>query len=91
MTEPVTRPQVFSVYTAMCDETSVETWDEINDLKQIFFDMNWISYDIYVVAEAEKAPEADVKILMRRPVRLYRQRAFHHYRISARSGGVLPQ
>ena len=60
-----TWPQVFSVYTAKSDETAVESWDEINDLKQIFFDMNWISYDIYAVVEAEKAPQADVKILMR--------------------------
>ncbi|MBQ9030698.1 MAG: CHAP domain-containing protein [Parasporobacterium sp.] len=60
-----TWPQVFSVYTAMSDETSVETWDEIIDLKQIFWDMNLIHYDIYAVVEAEKAPEADVKILMR--------------------------
>lgn len=60
-----TWPQVFSIYTAMSDETSVETWDEIIDLKQIFWDMNLVHYDIYAVVEAEKTPEADVKILMR--------------------------
>ena len=60
-----TWPQVFSVYTAKSDDTSVSSWDEVIGLKQIFFDMNWVSYDIYAVVEAEKAPEADIKILMR--------------------------
>ena len=60
-----TWPQVFSLYTAQCSETSVDTWDEKNDLSRIFWDMNWISYDIYTVVEAEKVPEVDVKILMR--------------------------
>ncbi|MBR3245667.1 MAG: CHAP domain-containing protein [Parasporobacterium sp.] len=60
-----TWPQIFSLYTAKSDETAVESWDEIIDLKQIFWEMNWIHYDIYAVVEAEKAPEKDVKILMR--------------------------
>ena len=60
-----TWPQVFSLYTAKSDETSVEDWDEKNDLSRIFWDMNWISYDFYTIVEASKAPEVDVKILMR--------------------------
>ena len=60
-----TWPQVFSLYTAKSDETSVDDWDEKNDLSRIFWDMNWISYDLYAVAKAEKVPEVDVKIMMR--------------------------
>ena len=60
-----TWPQIFSLYTARSDETSVDEWDEKNDLSRIFWDMNWISYDLYTVVEPEKVPEADVKILMR--------------------------
>ena len=60
-----TWPQIFSLYTAMSSQTSVDTWDEKRDLRQLFWDMNWVSYDIYTVVEAEKVPEVDVKILMR--------------------------
>ena len=60
-----TWPQVFSLYTAKSDATSVDSWDEVNELRQIFWDMNWIHYDVYAVAEASKVPEVDVKIRMR--------------------------
>ena len=60
-----TWPQIFSLYTALSAETKIDEWDERNDLSRIFWDMNWISYDVYTVVEAEKVPEVDVKILMR--------------------------
>ncbi len=60
-----TWPQVFSLYTAQSADTSIDSWDEGHALRMIFWDMNWIHYDIYAVAEAETAPEVDQKVLMR--------------------------
>lgn len=60
-----TWPQIFSIYTAMSSETSVDNWEQGLDINRIFWDMNWIHYDIYAVAEAKTAAEVDKKILMR--------------------------
>ena len=60
-----TWPQVFSLYTAQSADTSIDSWDEGHALRVIFWDMNWIHYDIYAVVEAETAPEVEQKVLMR--------------------------